>query len=71
MTSEQRMEICKKCPLLKESSTWGPTCDSSKYMNKETGEVSRLPHAGWIKGCGCRMKQKVLSPSAKCVAGKW
>lgn len=30
MTSEQRLDICKKCPLCKTDPTFGPTCDSSK-----------------------------------------
>lgn len=46
MTSEERMAICKTCPIRKEDPTYGIICDSSKYMNKDTGEVSRLPHAG-------------------------
>lgn len=71
MTSEERMAICKTCPIRKEDPVYGIICDSSKYMNKATGEVSRLPHSGWIKGCGCKMNYKVKSPSAHCVANKW
>ena len=40
-------------------------------MNKITGEVSRLPHLGWIRGCNCKLVWKVKNPSARCVAGKW
>ena len=46
MTAEERLAICKKCKLVKLDTEYGPVCDSSKYMNPETGEVSRLPHTG-------------------------
>ena len=71
MTAEERLAICKKCGLLKKDTIYGPICDSSKYMNPETGETSRMPHAGWVRGCACRLSWKVKNPSAKCVANKW
>ena len=71
MTAEERLAICKKCKLVKLDTEYGPVCDSSKYMNPETGEVSRLPHTGWIRGCSCRLAWKTKNPSARCVAGKW
>ena len=71
MTQEERLKICEKCPLVKVDPIYGFICDSSKWMNPKTGEVSRLPHSGWIRGCSCRLKYKTASPSARCVAGKW
>ena len=71
MTSEQRLAICKKCPLCKTDPTFGPTCDSSKWMNKVTGETSRIPHTGWIKGCGCKLQWKTRNLTSHCIAGKW
>ena len=46
MTSEERLKICETCPLVKMEKVFGPVCDSSKYMDPETGKVSRLPHSG-------------------------
>lgn len=71
MTAEERLKICDKCPLCRKDPTWGPTCDSSKYMNKDTGEVSRIPRAGWVRGCGCKLNWRTKSPTARCIAGKW
>lgn len=70
MTAEERMAICKKCAMMTNDPTWGPTCDSTKFLNPETNESSKFPHVGWVRGCGCRMKWKVKSPSAHCVAKK-
>ena len=71
MTSEERLKICEKCKLVYMDPTYGPTCDSSKYINKITGEISRIPKSGWIRGCGCKLKWKSKDPTAKCVLGKW
>jgi hypothetical protein len=32
--ANKRLEICKKCPLYKETKN-GAVCDSKKYMNPE------------------------------------
>lgn len=71
MTSKERLEICEKCPLCSSDPIYGPKCDNTKYMNPETGEVSRIQHSGWIRGCACRLRWKTASPTAHCVAGKW
>ncbi len=71
MDKEERLKICKTCPLVKMDSIYGPVCDSSKYMNKATGETSRLPHTGWVRGCACKLRWKAANPTAHCVAGKW
>lgn len=71
MTSEERLKICATCPMVKNDSTYGPVCDSSKWMNPKTGEISRLPKSGWVRGCGCRLKWKTKDPNARCVARKW
>lgn len=71
MTSEERLKICSQCKLMTMYPEYGPRCDSSKYMNKITGEISRVPKQGWIRGCNCWLKIKTKNPSAKCVAGKW
>ncbi len=71
MTSEERLKICATCPLVKNDPVYGPVCDSSKWMNPQTGEISRLPKSGWIRGCACRLKWKSKNPTAHCVAKKW
>ena len=70
MTPEERLKICEKCKLMTMTSDYGPRCDSSKYLNLETGEVSRIPRQGWIRGCNCVLRYKVRDPNARCVAGK-
>lgn len=71
MTSEERIKICEKCKLVKMDPTYGPVCDSSKWMNPRTGEISRIPKSGWIRGCGCKIRYKARNPSSRCVCGKW
>ena len=39
MEPEERMEICKACPLYKES-TLGPRCDSHRYISPDGKEAS-------------------------------
>jgi hypothetical protein len=36
--SEQRMQICRQCPLYTETMA-GPICDSKKCLNAETNTV--------------------------------
>lgn len=71
MTAEERLEICKKCPIVKEDPTYGPICDSTKWLNKNTGDWSRSPHIGWVRGCGCKLRWKTKNLISHCVAGKW
>lgn len=71
MTAEERLKICESCPLVKMDDVYGPTCDSSKWMNPMTGETSRIPKTGWIKGCGCRLRWRSKNLEAHCVAKKW
>lgn len=71
MTSEERLKICETCKLMTMDPTRGPRCDSTKYMNPQTGEISRTPKSGWIHGCNCFLRYKTRDPNAKCVAGKW
>lgn len=69
--SNEREKICRNCPLFKLDVTYGPMCDSSKYMNPEGTETSYVRKDGWIKGCGCHMRYKWRNIKAKCIAGKW
>ncbi len=66
---EKRLEICKSCLLYKEG-PFGPTCDNEKYMNFEN-KISYLPKPGYIRGCGCLIRQKAMKQNSKCPLKKW
>ncbi len=68
---QERLEICKTCPLFKRTWEGNHRCDGSKYMDPETKQVSYLPKKGWIKGCNCYCEMKAQNPSSHCVAGLW
>lgn len=67
--SENRMKICRKCPIFKD--VLGGICNSKLWLNPETNEVSTEPKQGFFRGCNCRMQSKTRVPHAVCVAGKW
>ena len=69
MTAEERMEICRNCPLYEITSS-GPRCNPAKYINSE-GKTSWLPKKGYVKGCNCLLTHKTQNPNAHCVAGLW
>lgn len=71
MTPEEKLKICMSCGLMRQDPIYGPKCDNNKYMNPTTGEISRIPHAGWVRGCGCNLKYRTKSPTAHCINGKW
>lgn len=66
---EKRLNICKQCPLWKETIT-GPICNPNKWINPEDGKTSYFPKDGYIKGCGCALKHKCADPKSKCIIGK-
>lgn len=68
--AQQRMAICKGCPLLKEGS-FGPQCNHSLWLNPATNETSTVAKEGFLRGCGCRLNAKTRLPEAKCPCGKW
>ena len=67
---EKRLEICKQCPLWKETIN-GPVCNPNKWINPKDGKSSYFPKDGYVKGCGCLLERRVLNSDAKCVANKW
>lgn len=72
--SELRTKICEQCPLYKVTfiKDWfGGICDSNKYLNPQTNQVSYFPGEGFVQGCSCRVNAKTRVLDAKCVAGKW
>jgi hypothetical protein len=57
--SELRLQICAECPI-----RTGSLCDPSKRgINVESGKE--------VKGCGCHLGAKSMSPAAKCPLDKW
>lgn len=70
MLTEERMEICRKCPLYKESA-FRIICNSKLYLSEDGVTVSHSPKPGYKKGCGCKLKIKTANPNAHCIVGKW
>ena len=54
---EERIKICKECPLFTESKI-GYICDINKIHNN-------------IRGCGCRLSAKARLKNSECVLKKW
>lgn len=69
--SETRLNICRECPLFKDTINWGPMCDSSKYISEDGEQWSLIPLPGYVKGCGCRLRAKTRIPNISCIVGKW
>lgn len=70
--SAKRIQICKKCPLYRQNTPGlGETCDSRKWLDPKTNNVSLEKKNGYIKGCGCRLRAKTTLPEAMCPASKW
>lgn len=68
---EERMAICRECPLYKET-PMGPVCNSKLYINEKDKEtVSDRPKIGYKRGCGCRLNSKCRLPHARCIILKW
>lgn len=67
---EQRMKICKECPLITKT-TVGPICDTRKCIdgNETYNRKNKSPNA--ICGCGCRLNAKLRLEDEKCVLNKW
>ena len=60
--SEQRLEICRSCPLFKN--TTGGLCNPALWLNPETDETSTVKKDGYFRGCGCRLKAKTTLNNA-------
>lgn len=61
-----RAKICDNCPLKN-----GNNCDTQRYINPETREVSNAFKPNFIRGCGCRLSAKQKSKQSACPAGFW
>ena len=67
----ERIIICKSCPLYKIDTLLGEVCNSKLYLNIETNKTSTYPRKGYVNGCGCLLKAKTRLKSAKCPLEKW
>lgn len=67
---EERIAICKKCPLFKLTKT-GPICNPQLYLNVETNIAYSSEGPQRKRGCGCRLNAKARLEEAVCPANKW
>lgn len=68
---DERMEICKVCPLYKET-PMGPMCNPRLYINvTDKTSVTNRPQIGYKRGCGCRLNAKTRLPHSKCIVERW
>ena len=65
----ERIVICKKCPLFKKTKIFGPVCNSELYIN-DKDEISKTLKPGFVKGCGCVLNSKTRLENAKCIINK-
>lgn len=70
-TYEDRMKICRECKLLKKDEILGEICDSKKFLNPETNELSDTKKDGFYRGCGCILGSKTRVKEATCPLNKW
>lgn len=69
--ANERMSICKRCPLFLPNDTWGPICNPDLYLNTENMEAVDHPKEGYGKGCGCRLKAKTRDKESHCPNILW
>ena len=67
---EKRLEICKKCPLMRMTE-YGMKCDERRWISPDGTQTSYFKKDGWKKGCGCYLNSKARNLNNHCVCGKW
>ena len=67
---QQRISICRKCPLIKQDRIFGEICNPYVYMNS-AGEISKTPKSGFRHGCGCVLRSKTRVKESSCPLSKW
>ena len=67
--SQERMKICKTCPLYKPS--FGGICNHNLWLDPQTLDISNKAKTGYIRGCGCMLTKKTRLPYASCPANRW
>lgn len=71
MTPEEKINICKACPLYKVRTDGKAVCNNGKYMDPITEQTSYLAKKGYVRGCACILDYKTRSNTAHCPAKKW
>ena len=70
MTTEERLEICRNCPIMRMTE-YGMKCDDRKWISPDGEEGSFFKKDGWKHGCGCLLGAKTKNPNNHCVVRKW
>ena len=70
MSAEERLAICKKCPLCRITDM-GLKCDDRKWISKDGSQASFFKKDGWVRGCGCYLIQKTKNPNNHCIINLW
>ena len=68
LNTEERLAICKKCPIFKPNNG---RCNSNLWINPNTDEVSTYAKIGYVRGCNCIISVKARNTNNHCIAGKW
>lgn len=67
----ERLEICRACPLGLETAR-GLICNPRLYINKEDKtSISKFPKIGYVRGCSCSITHKAHHEYSKCIINKW
>ena len=66
-----RIAVCKECPLYKIDSILGEICNGKLYIDPKTNKISNYPKIGYIKGCNCRLGAKTRMENEQCIINKW
>jgi len=69
MNKEERMSICRACPLYQDIA--GGRCNPGLWIDPETDHVSNKRLDGHYKGCGCALRAKTSCNTCHCPAKKW
>ena len=70
MNAEERLEICKKCPLSRITE-FGLKCDNRKWISPDGTQASFFKKEGWKRGCGCTLTYKTRNPDNHCIINLW
>lgn len=67
---QKRLEICKKCPIMRMTE-FGMKCDDRKWISPDGTQASFFKKDGWKKGCGCFLNSKTRNPANHCIINLW
>ena len=70
MIAQQRINICKQCPLYKKI-IGGAMCNNKLWLDPITNKTSTQQEDGYYRGCGCVLTSKWKSIYSHCPLAKW